>query len=62
VQCIIYILFLVLEECSTFHAGEVSSSLRSKGKNKLLDEKAVFGRVCRHDYPKGFLNIKYGER
>jgi hypothetical protein len=40
----------------------MSGSLRSKGRNKLLDEKAIFGRVCRHDFPKGFLNIKYGER
>lgn len=37
------------------------TALRSKGKNKLFDEKGVFGRVCRHDYPKGFLNLKYGE-
>ncbi len=31
--------------------------IRSKGKNKLYDEKGVFGRVCRHDYPKGFIDI-----
>jgi hypothetical protein len=36
--------------------------IRSKGKNKLYDEKGVFGRVCRHDYPKGFIDIKHGER
>ncbi|KAK3743478.1 hypothetical protein QZH41_013095 [Actinostola sp. cb2023] len=50
------------KDCSRFHAGEVLSSLRSKGKNRIFEEKGVFGRVCRHDYPKGFLNLKYGER
>lgn len=50
------------QNCSKFHAGEVLSALRSKGKNKLFYEKGVFGRVCRHDFPKGFLNIKHGER
>ncbi|KAK3716896.1 hypothetical protein QZH41_017010 [Actinostola sp. cb2023] len=49
-------------DCSQFHAGEVLPALRSKGKNKLLDEKGIFGRVCRHDFPKGFLSIKHGER
>ncbi|XP_028392622.1 uncharacterized protein LOC114517161 [Dendronephthya gigantea] len=48
--------------CNEFKAGEVNSMLRSKGKNRLYDEKGVFGRVCRHDYPKGFINIKHGER
>ncbi len=33
--------------------------LRSKGKNILFDEKGVFGRVCRHEYPKGFLNVSF---
>ncbi|XP_046861239.1 uncharacterized protein LOC124454475 isoform X2 [Xenia sp. Carnegie-2017] len=36
--------------------------IRSKVRNKLFDEKGVFGCVCRHDYPKGFMNIKHGER
>ncbi|XP_027035703.1 uncharacterized protein LOC113664303, partial [Pocillopora damicornis] len=49
-------------DCSSFHAGELASSIRSKGKNKLFDEKGVFGRVCRHDFPKGFHSIKHGER
>jgi len=52
----------VLQNCSRFHAGEVLSSLRSKGRNKVFDEKGVFGRVCRHDFPKGFINLKHGER
>ena len=60
--CIFFFLFFFLQNCSKFHAGEVLSALRSKGKNKLFDEKGVFGRVCRHDFPKGFHNIKHGER
>ena len=36
--------------------------IQSKGKNKLYDEKGVFGRVCRHNYPKGFMDVKHGER
>lgn len=40
---------------------EVLSNIRSKGKNKPFDEKGVFGRVCRHNFPKGFISIKYDE-
>ncbi|PFX18881.1 hypothetical protein AWC38_SpisGene16723 [Stylophora pistillata] len=31
------------QNCSKFHAGEVLSAFRSKGKNKLFDKKGVFG-------------------
>jgi hypothetical protein len=51
-----------MKDCNEFKAGEVDSMLRSKGRNKLFDEKGVFGRVCRHEYPKGFVSIKHGER
>ncbi|XP_078353471.1 uncharacterized protein LOC144638149 isoform X2 [Oculina patagonica] len=50
------------QNCNHFHAGEVLPNLRSKGKNKLFDEKVVFGSVCRHDFPKSFISIKHGER
>ncbi|XP_028404241.1 uncharacterized protein LOC114537187 isoform X4 [Dendronephthya gigantea] len=49
-------------DCNEFKSGEVSNMLRSKGRNKLFDEKGVFGRVCRHEYPRGFMSIKHGER
>ncbi|XP_046862562.1 uncharacterized protein LOC124456069 [Xenia sp. Carnegie-2017] len=49
-------------DCHEFKAGEVNDMIRSKGRNKLFDEKGVFGGVCRHDYPKGFMNIKHGKR
>jgi hypothetical protein len=55
-------MIIYFQECSQFHAGEVLPALRSKGRNKLFDEKGVFGRVCRHDFPKSLLNIKHGER
>lgn len=50
------------KDCNRFHAGEVLPALRSKGKNWLFDEKGVFGRACRHDFPKSLLNIKQCER
>lgn len=52
----------IVKDCHEFKAGEVNDMIRSKGRNKLFDEKGVFGCVCRHDYPKGFMNIKHGER
>ena len=54
--------FFFIKDCNQFKSGEITDMLRSKGKNKLFDEKGVFGRVCRHEYPKGFLSIKHGER
>ena len=41
--------FMFVQNCSKFHAGEVLSALRSKGKNKLFDEKGVFDSVCWHE-------------
>lgn len=29
---------------------------------RALDETAIFGRGCRHEFPKKFLNLKHGER
>ena len=51
-----------IQDCSEFKSGKVNNMLRSKGRNNLFDEKGVFGRVCRHEYPKGFISIKHGER
>eukprot|EP00112_Aurelia_sp_Birch-Aquarium-sp1_P007292 Seg1794.4 transcript_id=Seg1794.4/GoldUCD/mRNA.D3Y31 product="hypothetical protein" protein_id=Seg1794.4/GoldUCD/D3Y31 len=48
--------------CHQFKSGEVTTNLRSKGRNKLFEEKGVFGRVCRHDYPRGFFSVLHGER
>ena len=57
-----WIFCLFVKDCNEFKSGEIDTMLRSKGKNKLLDEKGVFGRICRHEYPKGFISIKHGER
>ena len=54
--------FCFIQDCSELKSGEVTNMLRSKGRNKLFDEKGVFGRVCRHEYPKEFISIKHGER
>lgn len=50
------------KECSQFQAGGDFDVIHCKGKNNLFDEKAVFGCVCRHEYPLRFLDIKHGER
>ena len=40
-------------------AGDV---LRSSQRFRALDETAVFGSACRHEFPHMFLNLKHGER
>lgn len=55
-------MYVVFKDCNRFYVGEVFSVLRSKGKNRFFDEKGVFGRVCRYDFLKSLLSIKYGER
>ena len=57
-----YFVCVFIKDCNEFKSGEVNNMLKSKGRNKLFDEKGVFGRVCRHEYPKGFISIKHGER
>ena len=36
--------------------------MTGKGKDKLFDEKAIFGSVCKHETPNRFVNLKRGER
>lgn len=38
------------------------NELRSAIRYKALDETAVFGYCCRHEFPKAFINLKHGER
>lgn len=45
--------------CADFLAG---STLRSKSRYAALSETAIFGRACRHEFPKRILNMKHGER
>ena len=40
-------------------AGDV---LRSSTRYKALDETAVFGCACRHEFPLMFIVLKHGER
>ncbi len=49
----------VFQECSTFVAGD---ALRSANKFKALDETALFGYSCCHDFPWRFISLKHGER
>ena len=45
--------------CNNFLAG---SMLCSAGRYKALDETAVFGYCCCHEFPGKFINLKHGER
>ena len=45
--------------CSDFLAGD---ALRSSQRYKALDETAIFGTACRHEFPHRFVNLKHGER
>lgn len=45
--------------CHEFLAGD---TLRSKQRYTALDETAVFGSICRHEYPQRFFSMKHGER
>lgn len=45
--------------CSDFLAG---NTLRSLKRYKALDETALFGVACRHEFPAAFVNLKHGER
>lgn len=59
-----YSLIIILEvvhhfqDCNNFQAG--GDIIRSSVKTDRLDETAVFGAVCKHEYPKLFCNIKQG--
>jgi len=48
-----------MQECSHFLAGD---AVRSRSRNANLDVRAVFGSVCRHEYPVLFMDMKHGER
>lgn len=45
--------------CSNFLAGD---SLRSSRRYHALDETALFGCACRHEFPRLFISLKHGER
>jgi hypothetical protein len=49
----------IANDCSDFLAGSI---MRSAVRYKSLDETAVFGYMCRHEFPGQFLNLKHGER
>ena len=55
----IYMLLNFKMKCSEFKAG---SALRSEARYCKLDETALFGCACRHEFPLLFLDLKHGER
>ena len=48
-----------LQGCHHFLAGD---ALRSKSRYAALDETAVFGSICKHEFPQRFINLKHGEQ
>lgn len=61
-SCTTYIIILIttyLQDCNNFLAGNM---LRSANRYKALEETAVFGYCCRHEFPGEFINLKHGER
>ena len=57
----LYCLFVVVfaQECNNFLAGNM---LRSAIRFRALDETALFGSACCHEFPAVFLNLKHEER
>ena len=45
--------------CSNFLAGD---ALRSSQRFRALDETAVLGCACRHEFPLFFVNLKHVEK
>ena len=58
-QNVFFMHFICTQGCNSFLAGH---PIRSRSRFHALDETAVFGRACRHGFPKKFLNLKHGER
>lgn len=55
----IVVLCILFQDCSGFLAGD---ALRSSTRYHALDETALFGCGCRHEFPLKFFNLKHGER
>ena len=55
----VFIDYLLQSKCSDFKAGD---ALRSRTRYRALDETAVFGAICPHDFPLKMLSLKHGER
>lgn len=47
------------QECNEFLAG---NALRAKSRYRALDETAVIGSCCRHEFPRRFFSSNHGER
>ena len=53
------VLHMCLQDYNDFLAGNM---LRSATRFRALDETALFGSACRHEFPAVFLNLKHGEK
>ena len=61
VLCITMIcnILIMLQACNDFLAGNM---FRSAHRYSALDETALFGCACHHEFPGCFINLKHGER
>ena len=57
-QLAFIVFYLSFSECNDFKAGTM---LRSNSRYHKLDETALFGCACRHEFPLLFLDLKHGE-
>ena len=58
--CVVkWYLHLFSQACNDFLAGNM---LSSSNRYYALDETALFGCACRHEFPCFFINLKHGER
>lgn len=53
------IYFFIIKVCVDFLVGSV---IRFKFRYFVFSEIVIFGRVCRYEFLKRFINMKYGER
>ena len=57
-MCTVICMCIYVQDCNNFLAGNM---LRSSTRYKALEETAVFGSACRHEFPALFLNLKHRE-
>lgn len=55
----VYIVLMILKDCHEFLAG---NAMRSSTRFRALDETALYGVSCRHEFPTLFCNLIHGER
>ena len=55
----VYKVLMILKDCHEFLA---ENAMRSSTRFRALDETALYGVSCCHEFPTLFCNLKHGER